>query len=427
MRTGLSALELLHVGQFIKLGDTDIHIVSDEEHVRVDPLHPRPSERKIVCVSSSDPKQVGKSQFLRAETIVFAIEMMRLEEVKQSNGNQVAAAHDPANTINAAMRLDLYTSMATLHRLGSRLPIGTNADDAATGTIRRSEVDALGRIVAAVTEPSPLDIPRHLAPMNVLGELYELMKGAGVPDAVPLRRGLEWLIVEARQQKAHAYELANRTFVPPAGMTNPPKLVAGLLGATLESAAERLAIEVNSLETRIATLLKMPDREVPFVAWSSAPAVVKALHGEPCSVAALTLAREVKRLHHTQKATTRRATTSPTGFAAKIEAFCNDIGKAASIASFGIMSAFRPPTNKQPTPATPAFEVPTTLADTVHVLVKWHSALNEEIVEAHAAIAAGDEERVENTRYLEGKAHAYVHAMDLIIAVGVRGLKLTPQ
>lgn len=211
-----------------------------------------------------------------------------------------------------------------------------------------------------------------------------------------------------------------------------PDLVRKLAGLPAQQVAERLAIEVQTLEARLATLLQLPDREAPFYAGSGMSPALRALNGQPCSEVAATLAGTVhelelgvRRLREALEAVgitgdystsmvfrdaaamvRRSAPPSELGFVVR------QLATRATASVRKLASWFGGDVPAAP----PPHELPTSMAELVAIFEAWYVAHQE-----GAEVRADDDvETLEMRRYQAGKAHACLHAADLARRLAAR-------
>jgi hypothetical protein len=90
------------------------------------------------------------------------------------------------------------------------------------------------------------------------------------------------------------------------------------------------------------------------------------------------------------------------------------------------LATARKNTGHKPTRETPPHDPCTNLFEVFQRLITWHQSADEDLI-ASRNHGDKDHDTLEHDAYLEGRATAYVHAMDLIIELGQAGYELTKQ
>lgn len=86
------------------------------------------------------------------------------------------------------------------------------------------------------------------------------------------------------------------------------------------------------------------------------------------------------------------------------------------------IAALRRCTNDRPTLTTPDFAPCASLIDAFNNVAEWHAKSDRELHDLGT-----EEDTLERRVYLEGRATSYIHAMDLIVAIGRAGYELVKQ
>ncbi len=280
----------------------------------------------------------------------------------------------------------------------------TRAENGGKGSlrIRSNDPEVLRRLIQVVGKKFE---PRIDAHTPNIGRLMAGRYAVEVVDAV--------YVALCAHPPTPVADLPESVFIPPTTAMK-PALFAELEGKAISSAAERLAIEVASLEARLATLLGLPDREVPFVPRGTAPAAVRALRDMPSSEAAQKLAIQVEGLLAAQA---QPAGAKEPEVSTIFRTLLSRVDHVLRILTFTALAKLRPATGNKPTTPAPAFESPASLTELYELVSRWHQAHDKQLAEA------SDEQK----KYQEGKAHALVHVLDVLTEIGRSGYELAKR
>lgn len=243
------------------------------------------------------------------------------------------------------------------------------------------------------------------------GPTFNPVVTATTPDLVRKLSGRP--LVEVVYQLASAVG-APWAFEVPKDLEQVPPLVAKLHGKPGPEAARRLAIEVNILESKLAALLAATERELGE---SSAG------FGRVLRNATEATGRKRKPGERPRDAEKK----SPNGsvaeaFKVAADSFGDVVAVfgwvARGIGTYRFVAGKEVPRNPMP------INLPTSLEE-VFAELRRRLDHHAKIVRLHSvAIADGNEDQVEQLRYHEGVAHALVHVLDLLVALGTNGFEL---